>query len=76
MIVGVFYSNECKNIKLATRKTLNDILEEICKKHNIPFFNPSILLKNNDENYLLKDIFYYTDNGKKLFAQELMKLLD
>jgi vacuolar-type H+-ATPase catalytic subunit A/Vma1 len=75
-IVGVIYSNKWKNIKLATRQTLNNILEEICQKYNVPFFNPSILLNNNNITDLLKDSSHYTDNGKKLFAQELMKLLN
>jgi len=75
-IIGHIYSNKWKVKKLERRIILNQILEKVCNKFNVKFFNPSILLDKYSEKELLIDSSHYTKKGTKVYGNTLMKLLN
>lgn len=59
------------------RYELVRLLEQLTSRHNIPFINPSELLKNYTDIFQPDHILHhYTDKGHSLVGEEYKKLLD
>lgn len=65
MIIVTHYNARLHGNYLKSRDILIKNLENICKKYNIFYINPTDILKNYNENDIIKeDLGHYTDKGK------------
>ena len=76
-IIIVSHYNSKKNGKyLNSRNNLINLLDCICKKYDIPFINPTIVLSNYDQEQVMKnDLGHYTDIGINEFSNYINNFL-
>ena len=77
IIIIVSHYNSKQNEKvLNSRNNLINLLDTICKKYNIPFINPTIVLSNySQEEVMTEDLGHYTDFGSNKFVDYVNKIL-
>jgi hypothetical protein len=77
IIIIVSHYNSKQNGKvLNSRNNLINLLDTICKKYNIPFINPTIVLSNYSQEEVMKeDLGHYTDFGSNKFVDYVNKIL-
>lgn len=69
MFVVSHYNSKQNGKYLTTRNHLINLLDVICKKHNIPFINPTIVLsKYNQEEVITDDLGHFTQFGIDEFS--------
>ena len=76
-IIIVSHYNSKKNGEyINSRNHLINLLDTICKKHNIPFVNPTNVLSNYNQMYVMdKDLGHYTDIGMNIFSNYINNYL-
>jgi len=77
-IIIVSHYNANRNGKvLQSRNKLICLLEKICKKYNICFVNPTIILKSyNQSDVLNNDLGHYTVKGASLFTNYMNSIVN
>lgn len=77
IIIIVSHYNSKKNGEyFNSRNNLINLLDTICKKHNIPFINPTIVLSNYSQEEVMKeDLGHYTDFGSNKFVDYVNKII-
>jgi hypothetical protein len=69
---NVYHNNEL----LTTRNNLINSIENICKKHQIPLFNPSILFQQYKQNDIIQnDYGHLTNLGKNIAGLHLRQTI-
>ena len=64
------YNSKQNGEYIAPRNALINLLDIICTKHNIPFVNPTIVLKDfKQEVVMLGDLGHYTGSGLANFTK-------
>jgi hypothetical protein len=76
-IIIVSHYNSKKNGEyIASRNNLINLLDNICKKYNIPFINPTIVLSNySQEQVITNDLGHYTNFGISKFSNYVNNFL-
>ena len=70
LIIVSHYNSTCNGKYIKSRNNLINILDSICKKHNIHFVNPSnVLSKFSQDKVLQNDLGHYTDFGHDMFTK-------
>ena len=60
-----------------SRNHLINLLDNICKKYNITFINPTIVLSSyNQQQVMTSDLGHYTEIGKKQFSKYMNNFLN
>jgi hypothetical protein len=62
-----------------TQYELVQLLEKICKRHDIPFFNPNVILQSYTPAQLFtyeKGITHYSDLGHQVIGKEYKRIID
>lgn len=77
-IIIVSHYNAKKNGQyINSRNHLIHLLDNICKKYNITFINPTIVLSNYTQQQVLgSDLGHYTEIGKKQFSKYMNNYLN
>ena len=77
-IVIVSHYNSKKNDKyINSRNHLINLLNSICKKYNITFINPTVVLSNYNQYQVMKcDLGHYTEFGIEQFSKYMNNLLN
>jgi hypothetical protein len=69
IIIVSHYNVKTNGKYIKDRNDLINLLDNICKKYNIPFINPTVVLSNySQEQVMRSDIAYYTDLGLQLYT--------
>jgi hypothetical protein len=64
IIIISHYNSKLNGEYLKSRNHLINLLDCICKKYNIPFINPTIVLSNySQEEVMTNDLGHYTNFG-------------
>ena len=76
IIIVSHYNSKLNGEYLQSRNNLINLLDTICKKYEIPFINPTIVLSGFCQEKVIKDnLGHYTDFGMKKFSNYLNNLL-
>jgi hypothetical protein len=76
MIIVSHYNSKKNGEFFNSRNNLINLLDTICKKYDIPFINPTIVLSNfSQEEIMTKDLGHYTDFGINEFSNYVNKYL-
>jgi hypothetical protein len=69
MIIVSHYNSKINGEYIDSRNKLINLLDHICKKHNIHFIDPTIVLSNySQEEVMTDDLGHYTDFGINEFT--------
>jgi hypothetical protein len=69
MIIVSHYNSKQNDEYINTRNNLINLLDNICKKYEIPFMNPTIALSDYSQEQVMKsDLGHYTDFGINEFS--------
>ena len=69
IVIVSHYNSKQNGEHFDSRNHLINLLDNICKKYDIPFINPTIVLSNyTQEDIMRDDLTHYTDNGIILFS--------
>ena len=75
IIIVSHYNSKQNGEYFNSRNNLINLLDTICKKHNIPFINPTIVLSNySQEEVMNEDLGHYTDFGSNKFVDYVNNL--
>ena len=77
IIIVSHYNSKLQNGEyINSRNNLINLLNSICKKYDIPFINPTIVLSNyNQEQVMKSDLGHYTDFGVNEFSNYVNNFL-
>ena len=76
IIIVSHYNSKQNGEYFNSRNNLINLLDTICKKYNIPFINPTIVLSNYSQEEVMKeDLGHYTDFGSNKFLDYVNKIL-
>jgi len=76
IIIVSHYNSKQNGEYINSRNHLINLLDSICKKYNIPFINPTIVLSNyTQEQVILSDLGHYTDFGINEFSNYINNFL-
>ena len=69
IIIVSHYNSTINGEYIASRNKLINLLESICKKYDIPFINPTVVLSNYTEEQVMGEFYaHYTDFGINEFS--------
>ena len=69
IIIVSHYNSKQNGEYIHSRNNLIILLDIICKKYNIPFINPTVVLANYSQEQVIKnDLGHYTDFGINKFS--------
>jgi hypothetical protein len=69
IIIVSHYNSKQNDEYISSRNYLINLLDSICKKYDIPFINPIIVLSNySQEQVMTDDLAHYTDFGINEFS--------
>jgi hypothetical protein len=69
IIIVSHYNSKQNSEYINSRNHLINLLSCICKKHYIPFINPTVVLSNYTQNQVMtSDLGHYTDFGINTFS--------
>jgi hypothetical protein len=73
IVIVSHYNSKMNGEYIKDRNHLINLLDNICKKYNIPFINPTVVLSNNysQEQVMRNDLAHYTDFGLQEFTNYL-----
>lgn len=70
IVILSHYNSKFNGAVLPARNALINLLESICKKHDIPFINPTdVLSQYPQEKIMSKDLSHYTKAGIDTFVK-------
>lgn len=70
MIIVSHYNSKQNDKYIDSRNHLINLLDTICKKYDIPFINPTILLSDYPQNKVIQsDLGHYTEFGLRTFSK-------
>ena len=76
IIIVSHYNSKQNGEYINSRNHLINLLDCICKKYNIPFINPTIVLSNyTQEQVITNDLGHYTDFGINRFSNYINNFL-
>ena len=76
IIIVSHYNSKLNGEYINSRNNLINLLDTICKKYNIPFINPTIVLSGFNQEKVMKDnLGHYTDFGMKKFSNYMNNIL-
>ena len=76
IIIVSHYNSKQNNEYINSRNNLINLLDNICKKYNIIFINPTIILSNySQEQIITSDLGHYTDFGIDVFSNYMNNFL-
>jgi hypothetical protein len=76
IIIVSHYNSKLNGEYINSRNNLINLLDTICKKYDIPFINPTIILSEFNQEKVMKDnLGHYTDFGLKKFSNYVNNLL-
>jgi hypothetical protein len=76
IIIVSHYNSKQNGEYFNSRNNLINLLDTICKKYNIPFINPTIVLSNySQEEVITEDLGHYTDFGSNKFLDFVNKIV-
>jgi len=76
IIIISHYNSKQNGEYINSRNNLINLLDSICKKYNIPFINPTIVLANyNQEQVMTSDLGHYTVFGSNEFSNYINNFL-
>lgn len=76
IIIVSHYNSKRNGEYINSRNHLIDLLDRICKKYDIPFINPTIVLSNyTQEQVITNDLGHYTDIGINKFSNYINNFL-
>ena len=76
IIIVSHYNSKQNGEYLNSRNNLINLLDSICKKYDIPFINPTIVLSNYSQEQVMKnDLGHFTDFGINEFSNYVNNFL-
>ena len=76
IIIVSHYNSKQNGEYINSRNNLINLLDSICKKYEIPFINPTIVLANySQEQVITSDLGHYTDFGINAFSNYINNFL-
>jgi hypothetical protein len=76
IIIVSHYNSKQNGEYFNSRNNLINLLDTICKKYNIPFINPTIVLSNYSQEEVMKeDLGHYTNFGSNKFLDFVNKIV-
>lgn len=76
IIIVSHYNSKQNGEYINSRNNLINLLDSICKKYDIPFINPTIVLANyNQEQVMTSDLGHYTNFGINEFSNYINNFL-
>jgi hypothetical protein len=76
IIIVSHYNSKQNGEYINSRNNLINLLDSICKKYDIPFINPTIVLaKYSQEQVITSDLGHYTDLGINEFSNYINSCL-
>ena len=76
IIIVSHYNSKLNGQYIDSRNHLINLLDNICKKNNITFINPIIVLSNYNQKDVIKhDLSHYTQTGKEQFLKYMNNFL-
>jgi hypothetical protein len=76
IIIVSHYNSKQNGEYINSRNNLINLLNSICKKYDIPFINPTIILANyTQEQVISSDLGHYTDFGINEFSNYINNFL-
>ena len=76
IIIVSHYNSKQNGEYIHSRNHLINLLDSICRKHHIPFINPTVVLSNyTQEEVMTVDLGHYTDVGSHAFSNFMNDLL-
>lgn len=77
LLLVTHYNSKLNNSYLSSRDHLIYILTTIANKYNIPLINPTIALKDYDQNMVMSnDLGHYTSFGKNKMVEYINKFIE